>query len=99
MHEKTGLVLPNQWLFELQGVKGEGYNPEPLIQHHDAMIAACALASFIVMGQAGGRSSGNRSLGETMSDFFFNGLQATADQIGHLCMVEANRWWIEATYD
>ncbi len=83
-HEKTGLVLPPEWLFKLVGVEGTVRDPEPLIQHHDAMIAAVALCSFIVMGQSGGRSSGNRSLGETMSDFFFQGLQATADQIGQV---------------
>ncbi|MDE2097847.1 MAG: DUF935 family protein [Patescibacteria group bacterium] len=83
-HEKTGLVLPPEWKFDLIGVKGTVRDPEPLIQHHDAMIAAVALCSFIVMGQSGGRSSGNRSLGETMSDFFFQGLQATADYIGQV---------------
>jgi len=78
-HQRTGLLLPPAWTFALEGVKGTLRNPEESIEHHGARIMMAGLAQFMMMGQHG---SGNRSLGETMSDFFFMGLQATADQIG-----------------
>jgi len=82
-HEKAGMVLPPGWTFKLEGITGQVRDCEKSITHHNMMIAMVALAQFIVMGQSG-RSSGNRSLGETMSDFFFLGQQATADYIGEV---------------
>ncbi len=81
-HQRTGLVLPNGWTFALEGVKGNLRDPEKAIEHHGTMITVVGLAQFMMMGSSG-KSSGNRSLGETMSDFFFMGLQATANLIGH----------------
>lgn len=83
VHEKTGLVLPPGWTFKLEGVTGTLRDPKDSIQHHNMMIAMAALNQFMVMGQ-GQHSSGNRSLGETMSDFFFMGLQATANLIAQV---------------
>jgi phage gp29-like protein len=80
-HQRTGLVLPPGWLFALEGVKGNLRDPKESIAHHGTMIALVGLAQFMMMGQSS-HGSGNRSLGETMSDFFFMGLQATADLIG-----------------
>lgn len=83
-HEKTGLVLPAEWTVDLQGVTGQTLDPQALIEHHNGQIGAVALAQFIMMGTGHHDSGGNRSLAETMSDFFFQGLQATADQIGEV---------------
>jgi phage gp29-like protein len=80
-HQKTGLVLPNGWTFALEGVKGTLRDPKDSIAHPNSMITIAGLAQFMMMGQSS-KGTGNRSLGETMSDFFFMGLQATADQIG-----------------
>jgi len=81
-NESTGLLLPNGWTFRLEGVTGSVYSPNAAIEHHNSMISQCALASFMNMGQ--GKSSGNRSLGQTMSDFFYMSLQATANQIARV---------------
>jgi phage gp29-like protein len=80
-NERTGLLLPPEWKFALEGVTGNVRDPKDAIQHHGTMITVVGLAQFMMMGSSG-HSSGNRSLGETMSDFFFMGLQATADLIG-----------------
>jgi hypothetical protein len=80
-NERTGLLLPPEWKFALEGVTGNVRDPKEAIQHHGTMIAMVGLAQFMMMGQSS-HGSGNRSLGETMSDFFFMGLQATADLIG-----------------
>jgi phage gp29-like protein len=79
-HQRTGLVLPPSWTFALEGVKGNLRDPKEAIQHHGTLITLVGLAQFMMMGQSG-KASGNRSLGETMSDFFFMGLQATAKYI------------------
>ena len=70
----------HQWTFALEGVKGEMRDPKEAIQHHGTLMMMAGLAQFAMMGQSHG-ASGNRSLGETISDFFFMGLQATADSI------------------
>jgi phage gp29-like protein len=81
-HERTGLVLPPGWTFALEGVKGTTRDPKDAIQHHGTLITVVGLAQFMMMGQSG-HGAGNRSLGETMGDFFFMGLQASADLIAH----------------
>jgi len=79
-HEKTGLALPAGWKFSLQGVQGQVRDLFNSIQHHNIEISRTALAFFMNLGQ-GARSSGNRSLSQEMTDFFFLAVQATADQI------------------
>ena len=77
-HEKTGLLLPPDWKFELVGVTGTLRDPKESIAHHNSMISMAGLAQFMLLGQT---PSGNRALGDTMSDFFYMGLQATAHHI------------------
>ena len=79
-HEKTGLSLPNGWRFSLQGVAGQVRDLYNSIQHHNIEISRVALAFFMNLG-LGARSGGNRSLGESQSDFFFLAVQATADYL------------------
>ena len=79
-HEKTGIALPPGWKFSLQGVQGQVRDLFNSIQHHNVEISRTALAFFMNLGQ-GARSSGNRALGQEMTDFFFLAVQATADQI------------------
>ncbi len=79
-HEKTGLSLPAGWKFSLKGVEGNVRDLYNSIQHHNIEISRTALAFFMNLG-LGPRSGGNRSLGESQTDFFFLALQATADQI------------------
>lgn len=77
-HEKAGIVLPNGWTFGLKGVEGNLRDPKESIAHHNMMIAMAALAQFMMLGQSSG---GNRALGESLGDFFYMGLQATAKAI------------------
>jgi hypothetical protein len=79
-HEKTGLSLPAGWKFALKGVEGNVRDLYNSIQHHNIEISRSALAFFMNLGQ-GARSSGNRALADSQTDFFFLALQATADQI------------------
>ncbi len=77
-HERTGIVLPPEWEFGLEGVKGTLRDPKDSIAHHNVAISKAGLAQFIDLGQS---ESGNRALGQTMGDFFYLSLQATADVI------------------
>jgi hypothetical protein len=79
-HEKTGVSLPAGWKFSLKGVEGNVRDLYNSIQHHNIEISRTALAFFMNLG-LGPRAGGNRSLGESQTDFFFLALQATADQI------------------
>ena len=79
-HEKTGLSLPNGWKFSLKGVEGNVRDLYNSIQHHNIEISRTALAFFMNLG-LGARAGGNRSLGESQSDFFFVAVQATADHL------------------
>jgi phage gp29-like protein len=77
--EATGLVLPPAWQFALEALKGTVRDPMESIIHHNNMISMAGLAMFMQLGQT---KSGSRALGDSMSDFFYMGLQGTADQIG-----------------
>jgi phage gp29-like protein len=77
-HEKAGVVLPNGWTFGLKGVEGATRDPQDAMAHHNMMIAMSALAQFMMLGQSSG---GNRALGESLGDFFYLALQATAKTI------------------
>ena len=79
-HEKTGISLPAGWKFALKGVEGNLRDLYNSIQHHNIEISRTALAFFMNLGM-GARSSSNRALADSQTDFFFLALQATADQI------------------
>lgn len=90
VNESTSILMPVGWKFGLEGVKGQIQSPKDAIAHHNWMISQAALASFLNFGQ--GDSSGNRSLGQTMNDFFAQSLQATANSIGRvIAMTTAKR--------
>src|SRR5579885_1794563 len=79
-HEKTGVSLPAGWKFSLKGVEGNVRDLYNSIQHHNIEISRTALAFFMNLG-LGARAGGNRSLGESQSDFFFLAVQASADYV------------------
>ncbi len=81
-NERLGMLMPSGWEFGLEGVKGVVQSAEPAIAHHNSMISMAALAQFINLGQ--GEKGGSRALGNTMSDFFYLGLQATANHIARV---------------
>ena len=80
-HERTGLVLPDGYLFKLEGVTGTLRDPKSSIDHHNTAISMAGLAMFMMLGQS---AHGSRSLGASMSDFFFMGLEATSNQIARV---------------
>ncbi len=97
-HEKTGLALPAGWKFTLQGVQGQVRDLFNSIQHHNIEISRTALAFFMNLGQ-GARSSGNRSLSQEMTDFFFLAVQATADQIARTISATAVKRLVDYNWD
>jgi len=80
-HERTGLVLPNEWTFSLEGVKGAIRDPKESIVHHNMMISMAGLQMFMQLGQT---ETGSRAVGDVMSDFFGMALHATAKQIAQV---------------
>jgi hypothetical protein len=97
-HEKTGVALPAGWKFTLQGVQGQVRDLFNSIQHHNIEISRTALAFFMNLGQ-GARSSGNRSLSQDMTDFFFLAVQATADQIARTISATSVKRLVDYNWD
>ncbi len=81
VHEKAALLLPPGWEFKLEGVTGTTRDAKESIAHHNMQISMAGLAQFMMLGQS---ESGNRALGQTMSDFFYLALQATANKIARV---------------
>lgn len=97
-HEKTGLSLPSGWKFSLQGVAGNVRDLYNSIQHHNIEISRVALAFFMNLGM-GARSSGNRSLGESQTDFFFLAVQATAEYVARLLTATAVKRLVDFNWE
>ncbi|MEJ2009386.1 MAG: hypothetical protein P8Z30_14730 [Acidobacteriota bacterium] len=97
-HEKTGIALPAGWKFTLQGVQGQVRDLFNSIEHHNIEISRTALAFFMNLGQSS-KSSGNRALGQEMTDFFFLAVQATADQIARTITASAIRRLVDYNWD
>ena len=97
-HEKTGLALPAGWKFSLQGVQGQVRDLFNSIEHHNIEISRTALAFFMNLGQSS-KSSGNRALGQEMTDFFFLAVQATADQIARTITATSVRRLVDYNWD
>jgi hypothetical protein len=97
-HEKTGIALPAGWKLSLQGVQGQVRDLFNSIEHHNIEISRTALAFFMNLGQSG-RSSGNRALGQEMTDFFFLTVQATADQIARTITATSVKRLVDYNWD
>ncbi len=97
-HEKTGIALPAGWKLTLQGVQGQVRDLFNSIEHHNIEISRTALAFFMNLGQSS-TSSGNRSLGQEMTDFFFLAVQATADQIARTITATAIQRLVDYNWD
>jgi len=97
-HEKTGLSLPSGWKFSLQGVAGNVRDLYNSIQHHNIEISRVALAFFMNLGM-GARSSGNRALGESQTDFFFLAVQATAEYVARLLTATAVKRLVDFNWE
>ena len=97
-HEKTGIALPAGWKLTLQGVQGQVRDLFNSIEHHNIEISRTALAFFMNLGQSS-KSSGNRALGQEMTDFFFLAVQATADQIARTITATAVKRLVDYNWD
>jgi hypothetical protein len=97
-HEKTGIALPAGWKLTLQGVQGQVRDLFNSIEHHNIEISRTALAFFMNLGQSS-KSSGNRALGQEMTDFFYLAVQATADQIARTITETAVRRLVDYNWD
>jgi len=97
-HEKTGVSLPNGWKFSLKGVEGNVRDLYNSIQHHNIEISRTALAFFMNLG-LGARSGGNRSLGDSQTDFFFLAVQATADHLARTLNSTAVRRLVDYNWE
>ena len=97
-HEKTGIALPAGWKLTLQGVQGQVRDLFNSIEHHNIEISRTALAFFMNLGQSS-RSSGNRALGQEMTDFFFLAVQATADQIARTITATSVKRLVDYNWD
>jgi len=97
-HEKTGIALPPGWKLTLQGVQGQVRNLFNSIEHHNIEISRTALAFFMNLGQSS-KSSGNRALGQEMTDFFFLAVQATADQIARTITATSVKRLVDYNWD
>jgi hypothetical protein len=97
-HEKTGIALPPGWKLTLQGVQGQVRDLFNSIEHHNIEISRTALAFFMNLGQSS-KSSGNRALGQSMTDFFFLAVQATADQIARTITATSVKRLVDYNWD
>jgi hypothetical protein len=97
-HEKTGIALPPGWKLTLQGVQGQVRDLFNSIEHHNIEISRTALAFFMNLGQSS-KSSGNRALGQEMTEFFFLAVQATADQIARTINATAVKRLVDYNWD
>jgi phage gp29-like protein len=95
VHEKAAILLPPAWEFGLEGVKGTTRDPKESIAHHNVAISMAGLAQFMMLGQT---ESGNRALGQTMADFFYLGLQATANRIGRVLTLTTVKRLVEFNF-
>jgi phage gp29-like protein len=95
VHERTGLVLPNGWTFSLEGVKGTLRDPKESIAQHNIAISNAGLAQFLMLGQT---ETGSRALGQTMSDFFYLSLEATAKKIGRVMTLATIRRLVDYNF-
>ena len=77
-NETNHLVLPEGYVFTIEGLAGQGTDILPSIKHYDEDIAKSALAQFINLGTT---ETGSRALGDSFIDLFLIAIQAFADQI------------------
>jgi phage gp29-like protein len=80
-HEKAAILMPFGWTWGLKGVEGTLRDPKDSIAHHNVAISMAGLAQFMMLGQS---DSGNRALGQTMGDFFYQSLEATSKKIARV---------------
>jgi len=74
-NERTGLSLPYQWKFALQGIEGRAVDLVPSIRFYDEQILLATMTDFLSLGKT---ESGSRALGDVKLDFFLLAEEAMA---------------------
>jgi hypothetical protein len=74
-NERTGLSLPYQWEFTLQGIEGRAIDLTNSIRFYDEQIFVATMTDFMSLGKT---ASGSRALGDVKLDFFLLAEEALA---------------------
>lgn len=78
-NQSNYITFPAGWKLEIKATNFESEKVRNTIEFENREMVNSILASFLILGQGG--ASGNRSLGETLSDFFGQTLRYIADHI------------------
>lgn len=82
-NSQEGIVLPNDWEFELQGSPGERqFDLNKVIDRYDAKIAMSMLSQFLILGVI--NSSGSFALSKEQSHLFHRAVEGFANMIAHV---------------
>ena len=81
-NEQEGIVIPNDWTFDLQGSPGKRqFDLNAVITRYDAKIALSILSQFLVLGIV--NSSGSFALSKSQSDLYYRAIEGFANLICH----------------
>lgn len=97
-HERGYFVLEGTreqgWDVSIEG-GGTMQDPTPLIHTYNEEIASAAMQHFIVLGSA---QSGNRALGDALSEPYYMFLNSIADDIATATMKHVFRKWVDMNF-
>lgn len=78
-NQSNYITYPQGWKIEIKATTFESEKVRTTIDFENKEMVNSILAAFLLLGQGG--ASGNRALGDTLSDFFAQTLQYMADHI------------------
>jgi SPP1 gp7 family putative phage head morphogenesis protein len=78
-NQSNYITFPQGWKLDIKTTTFEAEKIRNTIEFENREMVNSILASFLILGQGG--ASGNRSLGDTLSDFFAQTLRYIADHI------------------
>lgn len=78
-NQSNYITFPQGWKIDIKTTTFESEKVRSTIDFENKEMVNSILAAFLLLGQ--GSSSGNRALGDTLSDFFAQTLQYVADHI------------------
>lgn len=78
-NQSNYITFPQGWKLEIKSTTFEAEKIRNTIEFENREMVNSVLASFLILGQGG--ASGNRALGDTLSDFFAQTLRYIADHI------------------
>ncbi len=79
---QEGIVLPNQWEFDLQGSPGQGqFDLNKVIDRYDGKMALSMLSQFLILGVI--NNSGSFALAAEQSSLFYQAVTGFANMVAH----------------